>query len=376
MMGGVISDERMAEIKKIKAKDKHDALALEKERKAKEERSSPFVSLRSDFGEQWWSYLILLGARQAGKSYSVMKYILNKYNSGKNVKIYWFRLTDKTQEALLENNADKLVDPDLRRKYDLHLKRKGNMVFDGNKLFVTVLALSTYYNGKGNAFFDKDFDGEYIVVLDEMNREKNERNTFDIVYAFKNQLENVLRHTGSKQAKGTGKVIMIGNTLSEASDLLLPFHFSPEPGQFGKYRLRKQRALIDYMPLTDSYKEMRKGAIVSLIESSDESTFNNEVKQDMSLIDYSRLTKPTGVIAFKDDKKSWFTLWNKNIIAPYNGEHKPIIAMRRYLQGMTYSQVRVDQIQQLFDNGAFKFNAFFTQTLFRYNLMSLHPQVR
>lgn len=338
--------------------------------------SSPFVSLRSDFGEQWWSYLILLGARQAGKSYSVMKYILNKHASGKKVKIYWFRLTDKTQEALLENNADKLVDPDLRRKYDLHLKRKGNMVYDGNKLFCTVLALSTFYNGKGNAFFDKDFDGEYIVVLDEMNREKNERNTFDIVYAFKNQLENIIRNTGSKQAKGTARVIMIGNTLSEASDLLLPFRFSPEPGQFGKYRLRKQQALIDYMPLTESYKEMRSGAIVSLIESSDESTFNNEVKQDMSLIDYSRLTRPVGVIAFKDDLHTWFTLWNKNIIAPYKGEQKPVVAMRRYLQGLTYNQMKVDQIQQLFDNGALHFNSFFTQMLFRYNLMSLHPQVR
>lgn len=364
-------EENQKLIKKIEAETRKIQNA-----KAKRGDSSPFVSLRSDFGEQWWSYLILLGARQAGKSYRLMKFCLNKRARGCKLKLFWFRLTETTQNALLENNADKLVDPDLKRKYNLHLKRKGYEVYNNNELFCSVLALSTFYDNKGSGFFDKDFDGEYIIVLDEMNREKNEKNTFDIVYAFKNQLENVIRNTGSKQAKGSARVIMIGNTLSEASDLLLPFHFSPEPGQFGKYRLRKQRCLIDYMPLTESYKQMREGSIVSLIESTDEATFNNEVKQDMHLIDHSRLIKPIGVIAFKNDPHSWFTIWNSNIIAPYRGEHKPIVAMRRYLQGLSYSQQRVDQIQQLFDNEAFKFNTFFTQMTFRYHLMSLHPQIR
>lgn len=364
------------EIKKTKAKIKKEQRAYNRQQVRKGESSSPFVSLRSDFGEQWWSYLILLGARQAGKSYRITKYICKKKTSGAKVKVYWCRLTENTQEALLANNADKLVDPDLRRKFDLHLRRKGITVFNGMNEFCTVLALSTFYNNKGNAFFDKDFDGEYIVVLDEMNREKNEKNTFDIVYAFKNQLENILRNTGSKKSKATGKVIMIGNTLSEASDLLLPFNFSPEPGQFGKYRLRKQRCLIDYLPLTESYKEMREGSIVSLIQSEDEATFNNEVKQDMSLIDYSRRVKPLGVIAFHDDPRTWYTIWNKNIIAPYNNENKPIVAMRRYLQGQIYVQQKVDQIQALFDAGAFRFCNFLTQIKFRHDLMSLHPQLR
>ena len=52
--------------------------------------------------------------------------------------------------------------------------------------FCRVMACSTFYNDKGRGYFDNEYDGEYIVILDEMNREQSERNTFDITYAFVN----------------------------------------------------------------------------------------------------------------------------------------------------------------------------------------------
>lgn len=48
------------------------------------------------------------------------------------------------------------------------------------------MACSTFYNDKGRGYFDNEYDGEYIVILDEMNREQSEKNTFDITYAFVN----------------------------------------------------------------------------------------------------------------------------------------------------------------------------------------------
>lgn len=54
------------------------------------------------------------------------------------------------------------------------------------KEFCRVMACSTFYNDKGRGYFDNEYKGEYIVILDEMNREQSERNTFDIVYAFVN----------------------------------------------------------------------------------------------------------------------------------------------------------------------------------------------
>lgn len=61
-----------------------------------------------------------------------------------------------------------------------------------------VFALSTFYNDKGS-IFDKDFLNDltmrYNIAIDEFQREKNEKNTFDILYALTNQLENLVRST-------------------------------------------------------------------------------------------------------------------------------------------------------------------------------------
>ena len=51
----------------------------------------------------------------------------------------------------------------------------------------------------------------YNICLDEMNREQNEKRSFDILYAFTNQLENLVRSTKTRV-----RVICIGNTLEEA----------------------------------------------------------------------------------------------------------------------------------------------------------------
>lgn len=340
-----------------------------------------FVHLRSLFGNNWAEYFALLGARQAGKSYCVMKLILNsKRDKGDKVKCFWIRLTEKSASKLLQTNAKKLVDPDLVRKYRLNLSVETNMVYnvkeDGEKeLLLTVLDLSTFYNDKGSAYFDKDFDGEYIIVCDEMNREKSEKNTFDIVYNFKNQLENIIRNSGSKEAKAKRvRVILIGNTLSEASDMLLAFGFLPEPGEFGRYKLRSKRCIIDYLPLTDAYKRMREGSTVDILQSSDESTFKNEVRYDKSLINKARLSKPNVIIKFKDDTSTWFTLWENGTITRYNKEKRPAIAMRRYIQGEAYQKPLADNIIAMFDTRSFKFDSFYTQETFRKELRLLKPQ--
>lgn len=344
-----------------------------------------FVHLRSLFGNNWASYFALLGARQAGKSYAVMKMILNKWTSGQKIKAYWIRLTEPSVRKLLLNNAAKLIDPDLLREFRITLEVKGNDVFAKQVnskgkviregLFITVLALSTFYNDKGIAYFDKDFDGQYIVVCDEMNREKSEKNTFDIVYNFKNQLENILRNTGSKQSKATAWVIMIGNTLSEASDMLLAFGFLPNPGEFGRYKLRSKRCIIDYLPLTKEYKKMREGSTVDILSSSDESTFKNEIETDRSLLSNKKLIKPEKIIKFQDDKSTWFTVWDNGIIQQYKGETiNSTIAMRRYLQGEVYIKEQVANIYELFDSRSFKYRDFYTQQLFRKQLRLLKPQ--
>ena len=64
-------------------------------------------------------------------------------------------------------------------------------------------------------------------------------------------MENVLRSTKTKV-----RIIMIGNTLEEASDLLSALNFIPDG--FGRYKLKRKLAVVDYIKPNENYLERRK----------------------------------------------------------------------------------------------------------------------
>lgn len=199
---------------------------------------------------------------------------------------------------MLANKAEKFVDADIARKYNLELTVKGNNVYDHGEKMATILALSTFYTDKGVALFDKDFledsNMRYHICLDEFQLEKGQR-TQDVSYQFVNQLENLLR-----SEKDRVKVFLIGNTLEEASDILTLFEFIPE--EFGRYKLKSKRAVIDYLPPTDAYKKRRKGSAADILMGK-QSNFTNEIDFDRGLITKERLERPTQIIVFDKDTK-------------------------------------------------------------------------
>ena len=368
--------------------------------------------LRSILGYWWAIFYFLLGGREAGKSYAVTDFFVKQWKEYGR-PFYWIRLSEASKKKLLNNNAEKLIDPDLRRKYKLELMTNADCVYEitkrdkktgkikEKKLMARVLDLSTFYNDKGSGLFDKDFLNDpkmyYNICLDEMNREANERKTFDIVYAFVNQLENLVRST-----KQRIRVICIGNTLEEASDLLSAFNFLPE--QFGRFKLVKnkkllmqylkeldaaktdaqkrkvnqkykhidfgKRAIIEYIEPGSAYQDRRKGTIADIV-SPTASTFTNEVKIDNSLITKARLIKPAYAIQFTRD--DIFTVWDSNIVAPYNGEKVQVVPMRPYLDKF-YNLERVNNIIELFDSRCFLFRNLITQKKFKKCLELLKPR--
>lgn len=389
-----------------------------KQKKAK----SPFYRLRSILGYDWAIYYFLLGGRMAGKSYAVADFYVSQFfKYGR--PFYWLRLTEASTRKLLNNNASKLIDPDLQRRYNLHLKTKGENVYNitidenGNEvqtLMCKVLALSTFYSDKGNGFYDQMYlkeneKGYYNICLDEMNREANEKNTFDIIYAFSNEIENIVRNT-----KHNIRIICIGNTLQEASDLLCAVNFLPD--HFGRVKLVKhkkelvamikdlkkartdkelreiekkyahydkkgnlikdwfgKRAVIEYMEPTDSYKAMRNGSAAEIL-AGNSSTFTNEVEIDSSLIArHKRLIKPTAIIKFRKEKDKWFTVWDSNIIAPYNGQQAPTISMRPYLDELYIPDLQKSVIT-LFDTRSYLFKDLSTFKRFQKELRELKPR--
>lgn len=344
-----------------------------------------YYSLRSVLGNSWALFYILVGGREVGKSYAATDFFLHQWKQYGR-PFYWLRLTDASQKKLLSNNAEKLIDPDLRRKYGIDVFVKGDGVYEVLKreetpegstklgkptdmrLMARVLALSTYYNDKGSGLFDKDFLDDpkmfYNICIDEMNREKNERKSFDIVYAFTNQLENIVRST-----KQRVRVICIGNLLEEASDILCSFNFIPE--EFGRYKLKKKRCVIDYIAPTEAYKKRRAGTIADIL-MPDASTFTNEIGTDQSLITKRRLIKPAYTVKFGSSKELWYTVWDGSIVAKYKGERCPVVAMRPYLDEL-FSAEKRNSVIELFDTRSYAFRDLITFKTFQKNLELLRP---
>ena len=339
-----------------------------------------WYSLRSILGNDWAMFYMLLGGREAGKSYAVTKFYCNQFIKYKR-PFYWLRLTEASKNKLLQNNAEKLVDPDIRRALHLDLETSGDNVYhvERNKegkvvkktLMCRVLALSTFYSDKGSGLFDKDFLKDpnmyYNICLDEMNREKNERKTFDILYAFVNQLENLVRSTKRRM-----RIIMIGNTLEEASDLMVGFNFIPE--EFGRYYLKKKRCVIDYIPLNHAYKLRRMGTVADIL-MPEASTFTNEIKIDISLITKEKLMKPTQIIKFTKDKSTWFTVWDGYKIAPFNGEKiSDVVHMIPYENTGLFDKKLVDNVYVRYMTNNYRFKNLLTQKKFKKQLELLKPR--
>ena len=323
------------------------------------ETEHEWYSLRSLLGYSWAIFYFILGAREAGKSFAVMDYFLFEFFT-KDKDFVWLRLTEASTKKLLNNNAMQFIDLPLMNKYGINSKDltvKGTTVFYKGKKMARILALSTFYSVKGVANFeDKEFEDmmfAYNICLDEFQRERNEKNTFDITYAFVNQLENLLRH------KTNCRIFLIGNTVEECSDILTLFNFIPE--QFGRFKLKKKRCVIDYIPPSKKYLDRRKGSVAALL-APDASTFTNEQKFDKRKIHKGRVYKPSFIIQFRNNM---FTVWDGNIICKYNKENRPIISMVPLLlnNSVFKSELR-DEIILLDYEKKFMFKDLLTQKLF------------
>ena len=291
-----------------------------------------------------------------------MDYFVHEWKT-KHKQFTWLRLTEASQKKLLNNNAAQFVDADIARRFDLELTVKGNQVFDHGEPMAKILALSTFYSDKGVALFDNTYDLGYNICCDEFAREKNEKKTFDINYAFVNQLENLVRSTKEKM-----RIFLIGNTLEEAADILCLFDFIPE--DFGRFKIRKKRALMDYIQPSKRYLSRRKGTVADLL-APNESTFTNKVNIDTSLVDKRRIIKPSYKIAFS--KTESYTVWDSKIVAQSQNEKCPTIPMYAYLDFVFSPELR-DSVIMTYHSRGFLFHNLITQKKFKKALELVKPK--
>ena len=322
--------------------------------------------LNSLLGFNWAMFFAILGGRMTGKSYALTDFLCRqKQRHGDNVKNYWLRISETSTKMLLANKANKLVDPDLVRKYNLDLSTKGMDVFNRGKPFMTVLPLSSMAKTKGVAFYDKDFTGYINIVLDEFQLEQGEKRTsFDILYNFIGMVENIARTSKSKL-----RIFLIGNTLEEASSILKAFNFLPEG--FGRFRLKRKRCVIDNLEPTEEYLKDREGSAADILGGDSMSNYTNELKRDVALIDKRRLTDPQYLIKFAKQKDGIYIVWSGNIISRYKGQPiKKVTTMRPYLDS-SYSPEGKQNILDLFDSRSFKFDSLITLSYFQGELQKI-----
>lgn len=335
-----------------------------KQTRIRKKRESEWYDIKSLLGYQNWAiFYIIIGAREAGKSYSIMNFCLSQWKKHQT-PFYWIRLTDiSVKKMLVGKNCDKFVDADLVRKYNLELTKKGDTIMDHGKRMATVLALSEMAKQKGVAYFDNEYDGYYNIVIDEFQREPSERNTFDIPYNMVGTLENIVRSRKHKV-----RIFLIANMLEECSDIMsTAFNFLPE--KFGRYKLKSKRAVVDYIEPGEKYLERRKGTVADILAPT-ASNFTNVINVDKALIYKGALKAPQFVIKFTKDQSDWFTVWDDDIVKEYNGEKKQVLPMRPYLDEV-FSPDYPLTIIGMYDARRLRFANLITQKKFQKNLESI-----
>ena len=339
---------------------RHEAFLNERANKKSKYARFYTQNLRSFLGNTWAMFYVILGGRMTGKSYAVTDFLCNqKKKYGENVKNYWLRISETSTKAMLANKANKLIDPDLVRKYDLALSTKAMDVYDHGDHFMTVCPLSAMAKLKGVAFYDKDFKGYMNIVLDEFQLEQGEKRTsFDVLYNFIGMIENIARTNKNKI-----RIFIIGNTLEEASGILKAFNFLPQ--SFGRFYLKRKRCIIDNLEPTDDYLKDRYGSAADILGGGAMSNYTNELKRDISLINKNRLHTYHHIIKFGKTKETMFLVWNDNVITRYKGQAvNNIVAMKPYLDS-SYHPDKKQWVLDMFDAQAFKFDSLITLSYFQ-----------
>lgn len=323
-----------------------------------------------------YSFAVFLGARGVGKTFSTQNYCLRRFFKY-NEPFLWLRLKEPSVQKLLANNAKDFIDSKLIEKWHIEsIETKGNLVYINGKEAARIMALSTFYTAKGVALnkgtgkeepvttkmteeqskraIQKQTKKYRTIVLDELNRERCEKNTLDVSYAFVNTIETVCRLDTDR------RIFLLGNTLEEGSDICVGcFNFIPN--SYGTFKIPKKRAIISLIRDSKGYKEARANSFAGILAPT-ESTFTNEVVSDLDLLDPNVRCKPTYQIKF--DQKTTFVVCG-NIVTSYKpSKQLRTIAMRPLIPGLVYDKEVVKQIKDLVYKRSFKYDKLYTMKKF------------
>ena len=221
-----------------------------------------------------YPYRGIIGARGIGKSFSAQNLTCNLYHKVKHIEenvsniddmFLWLRLTPRAVDKM----KAQALDPVLQKKHNIKADIIDDRIYYNGRLMGHILALSDMPVIKGGVW---QWQRYRYVILDEFQRERKERRTFDIVYNLRSILESVCRFsTRLKLGMDLPTVIFMGNTVDEATDLLYAFDFMPY--EFGMYKLKSKHAIIEYAPNSTEYDRLQAVNPLKVLNTGDDYTF-------------------------------------------------------------------------------------------------------
>ena len=330
---------------------------------------SEYLSSRPMMGyDKRYVHFIFAGARGRGKSVLALDAPIascKKYGYENN-KIFFFRLSDMSIKALLQNKASNLIDPILIDKYKMEITRKANTVFDHGKKLLEVYSLASAAKMKGQALFDYNFlnnrpidpkTGKPVkrfvwLILDEFQMAEGLENksaaTRSTAALFKMYTEIITRDQQFLDYPAV-RCIYLANTVSESSTFTSEmWGFYMPPGDFRIKKCPRKNAVFFNVPNSERYIEKRKASVMgSITDFENDSNYSNQIAMDMKVIKpkKTRLMRVTYLIKFSKNPSDWFCLYDNKYLRKYRGESikkDKVIAMRRHIDEVFNSALITD----------------------------------
>lgn len=303
-----------------------DAVKQSKRRRAEQ---GLYLSPNMPFSYNGYSDFVFTAVRGVGKTVIGLEVgiILKRKYGYDNVKVYYFRTNDNSIKALLQ--PDKSVDPYLINKYDMHITKKGNRVYnDGKLLYEAYPLVSAASIGKGVNLYDTNwFSGDkkrfIVTIWDEfmMDEGVGKKSVGDPVKQYMIYREAIFRDAQRLPYNAVYNFLLANNVSECANVTGQLFNFIPNPNDRRIVKLTRKHAIFWNVPITEAYIKKRSNTYNTSIISDDDPNYH-AVERDLTMIKpkSTRIYKPTAVIKFSKFKNDWFVLYDNKYIKKYSGE--------------------------------------------------------
>ena len=316
-----------------------------KEAERKKRELGLYLSPNMPLSYNGYSDFVFTAVRGIGKTVIGLEtaIILKRKYGYESVKCFYFRLNDNSIKALLD--PSKAVDPYLVHKYDMHITKKGNKVYNEGKLLYEAYPLvSAVSVGKGVNLYDSDFfnpekmNGKkhfIVTIFDEFVQDEGvgKKSIGDPVKQYIIYREAIFRDAQRLPYNAVYNFLLANNVSECANVTGQLFNFIPNPNIRRIVKLTRKHAIFWNVPITEAYKKKRSNTYNSNIIQQDDPNYH-EVERDLSMVKKksTRIYRLTNIIKFSKFKNDWFCLYDGKYIKKWNKEKfkkEKVIAMYR-----------------------------------------------